>query len=268
MKTVKTLCALFIVTALLACAAPALWASESWATDPDTGCKIGWVSQTYSLVKASWTGPETDGKAEGNGVATLTLRKPATRGQQGEELQITADGTMHAGKLDGKVSLKYSSGASYEGDYKMGVRDGKGIYKWVDGRVYDGDWQNDGMSGKGIVKLPDGSYYDGEWKNSWPNGHGIGVYPSAGLTFEGEFKDGKREGKGTTKWRNGQTYEGEAKGGLMHGKGILKYANGHVYEGEFSNDKINGYGTLKDASGKVIYEGQWKDNRYASGEQM
>lgn len=41
---------------------------------------------------------------------------------------------------------------------------------------------------------------------------------------------------------NGSCYEGEWVQGKYEGKGKYKFANGDVYEGDFKNGKANGYG--------------------------
>jgi hypothetical protein len=59
--------------------------------------------------------------------------------------------------------------------------------------------------------------------------------------YEGEFKDNKKDGKGTWKLADGSVYEGvykgEFKGGAIDGKGTWKLADGSVYEGEFKGGK-------------------------------
>ena len=55
-------------------------------------------------------------------------------------------------------------------------------------------------------------------------------YPD-GSSYEGEFCNGKREGKGTYYFINGNKYEGDFKDGKKEGKGIMYYKNGNKYEG-------------------------------------
>ena len=77
-----------------------------------------------------------------------------------------------------------------------------------------------------------------------------------GNVYEGEWKGGKKDGKGTMKMANRAVYEGEWKGSNKDGKGKWKSADGVVYEGEFKDDRQNGEGTLRESNGdlfKVIY---------------
>ena len=49
-----------------------------------------------------------------------------------------------------------------------------------------------------------------------------------GNTYEGEYKDNKKEGKGRWQYKNGNTFEGEFKNGLRNGASILRNANGSI----------------------------------------
>ena len=42
---------------------------------------------------------------------------------------------------------------------------------------------------------------------------------------------------------SGQVYNGEWKRGKKHGKGIVTFACGNKYDGEFKHDTMNGFGT-------------------------
>ena len=47
--------------------------------------------------------------------------------------------------------------------------------------------------------------YDGEWKNGFKEGKGIEYY-NDGDIYEGDYKKGKKEGKGIYYWKNGDRY--------------------------------------------------------------
>ena len=78
--------------------------------------------------------------------------------------------------------------------------------------------------------------------------------------YEGNIVDGKRTGKGTLTWPNGDKFEGDFVNDHRTGKGILTYANGNRYEGDFVNDKLMGKGTYTRANGEK-YEGDFVDNK-------
>jgi len=44
-----------------------------------------------------------------------------------------------------------------------------------------------------------------------------------GQVYEGEWRDGKRNGKGTNTWPDGNKYEGDWKDDKVEGKGILYF---------------------------------------------
>ena len=49
-----------------------------------------------------------------------------------------------------------------------------------------------------------------------------------GDTFEGEFKNNKKEGKGIMYFNEGEKYEGDWKNGIIDGKGIFNYKDGSI----------------------------------------
>jgi hypothetical protein len=64
--------------------------------------------------------------------------------------------------------------------------------------------------------MKDGSTYDGEWKNDVKNGKGTGKLK--GATYVGEWKDGKAHGKGELTLPNGKKSVGEFRYGKFVGK--------------------------------------------------
>ena len=58
---------------------------------------------------------------------------------------------------------------------------------------------------------------------------------SDGSHYEGEVRDGKRNGQGTFIWANGSHYEGEWRNDRPHGQGILTMGDGRRYEGQWRN---------------------------------
>ena len=62
--------------------------------------------------------------------------------------------------------------------------------------------------------------------------------------YEGEWIDGKMEGKGIYQYSDGSTYDGSWVDGKMQGKGVFIYPNGNRYDGEFMNDMKEGFGIL------------------------
>jgi hypothetical protein len=170
------------------------------------------------------------------------------------------DGDWKAGKMEGKGIMRWFDGSSYDGEFKNGTMEGRGTYKWPDGMVYEGGWKAGLREGKGIMKWPDGRVYDGEWKAGRKEGKGIGKEPD-GSIYNGEWKADVREGKGIITWPAGASYNGDWKNNTREGIGTFKFPDGSVYTGAFKNNDRNGRGVLKDATGKIMYEGEWKDDK-------
>ena len=105
---------------------------------------------------------------------------------------------------------------------------------------------------------PNGDVYEGEMKNGLRDGRGKCSYKS-GSVYEGEFKDDKRHGKGICRFANGVVYEGEYRDNERDGFGKYTYPNGDVYMGSVKKGKRHGHGKFIFADGKVR-ECEWRDN--------
>eukprot|EP00808_Paulinella_micropora_P004536 g43591.t1 len=72
-----------------------------------------------------------------------------------------------------------------------------------------------------------------------------------GDRYEGEFKDGQRNGQGVQTWPFGKRYEGEWKDDKRNGQGVMTLPDGQRYEGEWKDDKRNGQGVWTWPDGKL-----------------
>ncbi len=85
--------------------------------------------------------------------------------------------------------------------------------------------------------------------------------------YEGDFKNGKPDGKGYCKWDGGEYYEGYWKNGVRSGEGTMVYSNvtGVKYTGEWENGAKSGEGTMVYSSGNK-YIGEWSQgDKYGEG---
>ncbi len=115
--------------------------------------------------------------------------------------------------------------------------------------------------------------YEGEWKDDQRNGRG-NLTSINGEVYKGEFKDDKRNGEGRHYWPDlPAVYDGEWKDDKMDGRGDLRgklpLPGGvwGVYEGEFKDGKMNGRGRhtwpcFEKYNGCTVYQGEFKDNNY------
>ena len=78
------------------------------------------------------------------------------------------------------------------------------------------------------------------------------------LKFEGEYKNGKKNGKGKEFYKSHDIYENEYSLGEKSGSKL-------IYEGEFLNGKRNGKGKEYNDNGKLIFEGEYKNGKIFKG---
>ena len=171
-----------------------------------------------------------------------------------KELEFEEDISLDELSLDGKGEKYFDDQKlKFEGEYLNGK-------KW-NGKGYDRNgiilYELKNGNGDGFIKDYDDYYedlvFEGEYKNGEKNGKGIlsGEY---GIIFDGEFLNGKM-------W-NGKLYdEGDIICELKGGKGIRKeYSrNDNIlrYEGEYLNGELNGKVRKFDYKGKLIFEGEY-----------
>ena len=84
----------------------------------------------------------------------------------------------------------------------------------------------DGEKERGLETFPNGDEYTGVYKKNKFHGEGILENKRLSYKYEGEFKNGLKEGKGTEKYKNGAVYSGEFKRNLRNGKGKLSKLDG------------------------------------------
>lgn len=88
-----------------------------------------------------------------------------------------------------------------------------------------------------------------------------------GDEYEGEWSDeGKRNGVGCLRMKNGTTYIGQFENGFFHGSGVLSFPDGSKYEGSFVLGKFQGYGVYVDQDGMKfeVRKHQWQACQLAS----
>jgi hypothetical protein len=102
--------------------------------------------------------------------------------------------------------------------------------------------------------------YAGPCVDGLAEGHGIA---RGSAEYQGEFKAGRKHGKGVKTWANGDRYEGEFAEDRREGHGTYTWGRGpwqgERYEGGFAQDRRSGYGEYRYSSGDV-YRGEWQDD--------
>ena len=105
--------------------------------------------------------------------------------------------------------------------------------------------------------------YEGEFVDGKQEGKGKKVYTSGeykGYAYDGDWKKGLRWGQGKCQFGKGGWYEGGWCYDDPTGKGKMKYANGDFYEGTFANGDRQGYGVLKKKNG-TVYKTNWQNDK-------
>ncbi|MFD2742284.1 MULTISPECIES: PLD nuclease N-terminal domain-containing protein [Sphingobacterium] len=103
--------------------------------------------------------------------------------------------------------------------------------------------------------------YVGDTKNGMAHGTGTGVWDASGGTYNGDWKENKRDGYGVYNWKDGVRYEGEFRQDKREGKGSYYWPSGERYVGQWKNNQRHGQGVLYDKDGNVSYDGNWENDK-------
>ncbi|XP_052510013.1 MORN repeat-containing protein 1 [Budorcas taxicolor] len=120
--------------------------------------------------------------------------------------------------------------------------------------------------GYGIYVYPNSFFrYEGEWRGGKKHGRGKLLFKD-GSYYEGDFVDGEITGEGCQHWTlTGNTYTGQFVLGEPQGHGIMKYQAGGHYEGELFRGLREGHGCLVDADGQVYWGSFHNNKRHGQG---
>lgn len=103
------------------------------------------------------------------------------------------------------------------------MKSGFGTMNWLTtNEKYYGNWELNKQNGKGT--------------HIWLEQKGEGKYLRN--RYEGEWKDGLRQGQGVFYYANGAQYIGEWQKNLKEGYAVFVQDNGEVQKGIFSKDKL------------------------------
>jgi hypothetical protein len=213
-----------------------------WLRDDLTGCYV-WNSNPEIGKTFHWTGHCGNNVADGPGV-----------------MQWYVNG---------------SPSGRYVGQYYDGRMSGRGVFAYRNGDRYDGEFRDDKPNGSGTLTRANGTRYHGLFRDGQPlheeaaadkktseaephkspATHGQTIHAD-GSRYEGEMRNGERNGRGVLEYASGDLYEGDFDDGQMSGWGVFTTKAGDRYEGEFANNKPNGFGTYKEADGST-YPGLW-----------
>jgi len=235
-----------------------------WLQDA-SGCKFLDLEMRYPAEVITWSGICVDGFVDGRGEVTLSLRRWTFSGvfRQGQIIEGknvrtngTYEGEFKSNLPDGRGTLALNDGRVISGDFVNGRPGGKVSIRYLTGARYEGEVVNNLVpSGQGKLFFAGGGVYEGSFVEGKPQGYGKSVSAN-GDRYEGEFVQNFFHGKGALHYSNGATYEGEFVSGMRHGRGKLRYADGGTYEGSFLQNARHGTGRYQRSNGDVL-EGEW-----------
>ena len=197
--------------------------------------------------------------------------------------------------LNGRGKLILNSGEILEGFFINGKLNRIGKYTDENGNIFEGYFQDGILNGKGtIIKLKlikdkikskdilvevkyfgniknflkEGTgeevcseyTYEGDFHDDKKDGKGKIKYNKTGDMYEGEFKDDEITGYGTYIWGNKSQYTGYFKNGEMDGEGKFTWPSGSEYEGDYVNGIREGFGKFTWRDGKV-FKGVFKKGK-------
>ena len=117
-------------------------------------------------------------------------------------------GSWIDGKPNGKGSMVYANGYTYEGEVKEGYRHGKGKYIYPNGTIYEGDFVIGKGEGIGMFKYKIEGSYEGSIKNWRVIGQGVRTLAD-GIVVEGWFDNFKAGyGEASVTFKNGDVWTG------------------------------------------------------------
>lgn len=165
------------------------------------------------------------------------------------------------------IEKEYSTYSFSWGEYMGEITNGqiqgngKAIFKNLD--IYDGQWKNGKMSGKGIYKFWDKEkdkytqVYEGEFKEGVRDGFGEMTYSNRDK-YVGVWQNDFRTGEGICWFADGSIFHGIWKFDTMI-RGVFRRNNGEFYDGELKDGLFHGYG-------KIFYtNGNWFEGVFKKG---
>lgn len=95
-----------------------------------------------------------------------------------------------------------------------------------------------------------------------------GPQPGESVQWSGNCVAGLATGTGTLHWfkdgKPGGRYEGQYRAGKQNGRGTFYFASGNRYEGDWRDGKPDGQGTKTNTDGQV-YSGTWVNGCFRDG---
>jgi len=154
---------------------------------------------------------------------------------------------------------KHAERAQLLKDEEIWAKKGKN-WKWLCKCLTNTIQQSEIKTGFGsteTVTTPGESKFEGEWKDGKKEGVGR-MWWNNGDRYIGDWKNDAKDGFGYMIWEHGDQYEGPWKQDLRHGpNSYYTYLNGGVFKGSYTNDERHGEGSFIWPDGDC-FKGTWQ----------
>ncbi|KAL3051210.1 hypothetical protein OYC64_001476 [Pagothenia borchgrevinki] len=172
------------------------------------------------------------------------------------------EGETCEGQFHGEGVACFEGGHVYKGIFSKGLMDGPGVFTQAGGLKYEGEFVCNMLVGRGTFTWPDASSYEGEVLNAVR--HGTGTYRCAnnGVSYTGQWDQGKRHGKGVVYYNQDKKtswYKGDWVKNNREGWGTRCYPSGNTYSGEWKNNLRHGEGSMSWLKLGQQYVGMWQN---------
>ncbi|KAG2379098.1 hypothetical protein C9374_007736 [Naegleria lovaniensis] len=155
---------------------------------------------------------------------------------------------------NGFGSAYYTNDDVYIGVFKDTIREGMGAY------IYRGDYIEN------LRKEKEKQQEDLEADEAEEEDESLNPENIPLCYFVGDWKDGKKNGKGRMLYHNGDRFYGEFVNDMKHcERGIYLYSNGDMFVGQFQNDVKEGNGVYTFAADGSSLDGTWKSGKFVEG---
>lgn len=109
------------------------------------------------------------------------------------------DDCMNSQNIDNEKivdKITYEDGSMYIGEQWKGMKHGEGKIIYSQGSSYQGNFFQDMYEGKGKLITENDTIYEGFFSKGKRNGHGIQYNKSGTYKYDGEWKEGVKNGYG------------------------------------------------------------------------
>jgi len=172
------------------------------------------------------------------------------------------------------VTTNYENG-TYTGFSILGMKTRYGVFTWNTGDKYIGQWKDNLQNGLGIFLWNNGNRYVGDWNAGLQHGDGAEYDATGKLVYYGKYDNGKylntypSSGYSSYKFEkinytSGDYYEGETKNGIRDGFGVYYWQVGGFWFGRWENGERNGFGVFFPKDG-VAVSGKWIGDQMVQG---